>query len=387
MVSETAVFSKALSVFAPIARQTGGEQLGDSVLAAAREPDNPNVLSQLGRSIADCGIGDIQATVLTRAHAQAPDDVDIAILLAISLENERRHVEACQVLEDIPDLAQTHHVACYILAINSILHGDVEKVRVLQPQLEQSFADDVIPKRVGGMLQRADSVAGMCSLDERDLRGWHYVLNGGLLLFLASAGFESPMHGRYAFIYDSDDRCLAAIHRLKAVLQRLNIDIPRVFALPDRKSTTLATALAQALGCGLVDWSKDGSQDPGVIVAYDMDVIGPEIGGSLTEKRPGQILWAHALCWTKPYPVAPDVVSYLHQFNVPSWERDNRNETQTVDLAVLAARILDAEPNSVDAIEDEDALLSLVAVSAMQCSSGRRSAQLVGGPVKSSRFP
>lgn len=170
---------------------------------------------------------------------------------------------------------------------------------------------------MGAMLERADSVAGVCSLDQSDLLGWNYVLNGGLWLLLSSADLESPMRGRFAFVYDSDSHCLTAIQRLKAVLKRLDMTIPRVFALPDPKSTILATALAQSLGCEFVNWSPDGDQRPGIIVTYDLSDVDRIIDlDILAEKWPGQIFWVHALCWTKPFPVAPDVVSYLHQFSV-----------------------------------------------------------------------
>ena len=72
-----------------------------------------------------CGIDGIQATVLVCAHGLAPEDEDIAISLAIALERERHHEDACRVLEETADLVRTNFIGCYLLALNSAMLGDI----------------------------------------------------------------------------------------------------------------------------------------------------------------------------------------------------------------------------------------------------------------------
>jgi len=49
------------------------------------------------------------------------------------------------------------------------------------------------------------------SLDRQDLRGWHYVLTGGILASLSPYGFDDGMTGRWAYLSDSVSRCAAAL--------------------------------------------------------------------------------------------------------------------------------------------------------------------------------
>lgn len=178
-----------------------------------------------------------------------PDEQEITISLATSLEDIRQHDEACRVLEEDSELANTHYVGCSMLAFNSIMSGNVEKARRLLPLLQQMCGGDgpydILPERIGGIVQRADSVAGVCSLDKFDLRGWHYVLNSSLLLILSNVGFkDGPMYGRFAFLYESYAGCRECIQRLKLVMKHLDISVPRVFFLPEVGSIIMAQALA-----------------------------------------------------------------------------------------------------------------------------------------------
>jgi hypothetical protein len=46
------------------------------------------------------------------------------------------------------------------------------------------------------MLARADVARAVMPLDLRDLRGWHYLLTGGILWFLSPWGLDAGMTGR-----------------------------------------------------------------------------------------------------------------------------------------------------------------------------------------------
>ncbi|KKZ63524.1 hypothetical protein EMCG_02149 [[Emmonsia] crescens] len=274
------------------------------------------------------------------------------------------------------------------------MSGNVEKARRLLPLLQQMCGGDgpydILPERIGGIVQRADSVAGVSSLDKFDFRGWHYVLNSSLLLTLSNAGFkDGPMYGRFAFLYESYAGCRECIQRLKSVMkQHLDISVPQVFFLSEFGSMVMAQALARSLGYDLSKESLD----------------------TLEEKAAGQILWAHSLCWTKTYSVAADVVSYLYQFNATPWDSEQRpqqdggegredkpDETLTVDPAVCATKILEADPAELNTFVNDMSTLLALARAGSVCpasatpgapySSCTRGLQFASSPVQSARFP
>jgi len=61
------------------------------------------------------------------------------------------------------------------------------------------------------ILARAGTARAVTSLDRQDLRGWHYVLTGGVLATLSPYGFGAGMTGRWAYLSDSADGCAAVL--------------------------------------------------------------------------------------------------------------------------------------------------------------------------------
>ena len=56
-------------------------------------------------------------------------------------------------------------------------------------------------------------------------------------------------------------------------------------------------------------WSESRAAEPGLIVVYNLAALDGDLLKSLREHRPGQILWAHASCWTSEPPFAADRIS------------------------------------------------------------------------------
>ena len=79
-----------------------------------------------------------------------------------------------------------------------------------------------------------------------NLLDWHYVLTGGLLLHTSAYGVEA-MHGRYAFLQDTNAFCFEVILRLRRLLGFLRIEPKALLALPDRDSAIYAEAAAKVL--------------------------------------------------------------------------------------------------------------------------------------------
>ena len=72
--------------------------------------------------------------------------------------------------------------------------------------------------QVTRMLERAEAARAATPLDDRDLRGWQFVLTGGLVTTLSPYGFEQGMTGRYAYTQDAAGTCRYGLHRLEQVL-------------------------------------------------------------------------------------------------------------------------------------------------------------------------
>ncbi|MEL6179120.1 MAG: hypothetical protein AAFS10_09205, partial [Myxococcota bacterium] len=186
-------------------------------------------------------------------------------------------------------------------------------------------------ERIGGMLARADTLDSICPLDDEDLRGWHAVITGGVLLHLSPFGFDEGMRGRYAFLQDDTTLCAEAIARLHIVVEATALHHePRVLLLDDRPSEILGLGLASALGwptCPLAEHP----QAPGLIVSYDISALEPQTLG-LGVHHPGQALWSHVTPWTQHLPIAADVTTLLAQFIYSPWEGHLHVEEQTGEL-------------------------------------------------------
>jgi hypothetical protein len=253
-------------------------------------------------------------------------------------------------------------------------------------------------RNVETMLARSDLATSVSSLDDRDLRGWHFVITGGLLLHVSPFGFDDGMHGRYAFTQDSVGRCKQGLQLLRAVLQRWDAAPQRVLALPDRDSSILAAAAGTLLGLPVEPYASDRS---GLAIAYDFGRLDESTPDELAEHQPGQILYAHATCWTDPPPCAPDLTLYLYQTNVAPWdERLTVGPKGAVDVpaddapvAEVAARIVDADVRDDPPEREENTLPELLRwadtirpLASALVGEGDRSRMWAGGPVGSSRF-
>jgi hypothetical protein len=110
----------------------------------------------------------------------------------------------------------------YLYAFNAAMSGRLELTRAVAAELLPDSAETTgLRDTIRGICERADRVAGVCPLDGRDLRGWHYVLTGGLVSHQSPYGFDEPMHGRYAWLADSLARVATGLDRLAQLVAPL----------------------------------------------------------------------------------------------------------------------------------------------------------------------
>ncbi|MHB2019041.1 MAG: hypothetical protein ACYCW6_19000 [Candidatus Xenobia bacterium] len=396
-------WADALGVFARIGEAIAGAEFASKIEAAAADPDDVDALYELGYELVEQALPSVAATVLARAHELAPGQERLLAELAVALKDDGRYPEACFLLREASALLEQSFICRYLLAFNSLLTGDLDEPRALLPGLRDATdpRSASMTAQVEGMLLRADAVRGVSTLDPEDLRGWHFVLNGSLLLHLSPFGRREGMNGRYAWLQDSPALCLEGLRRTQAVLQAWEKAPPCVFELSDRESSVLAHAAATRLGLPLRPWQPNAG--PGLIVAYDLGGLDGELLASLQEQRPGQLLWTHACCWTHPSPFASDMLTLLYQFNRSPWQGQlvvNQITHEPIEspprlepAAALADEVLAAALGE-EALEDLPELIAFArAIRGVRgahapgaFSSGRRRRQWRDSPVPSNRF-
>jgi hypothetical protein len=398
-------FVEALGVLARIAQPIVGELVA-YIDRAAESPDDPGGLYDLGYQLIEQGLEGIAATVLARALSFAPGEEQYVNELCAALEGSGRSHEACNVLRAAPGLVEGSFLCRYLLSFNSIVSGDLATASGLAPGLDE-LADpsdedhQFMRSTVARMLARARVVRGVARLDESDLRGWHFVVTGGLLTHLSPFGFDEGMSGRYAFTQDSPARCVEGIRRLQATLRARRIAPSRILYLPDRGSEILGRAAGHVLDLPVAQWPADGDDRPALIVAYDLAEADIEAQIALRERREGQILFVHAADWRKPPTFAPDVVTLLAQINQAPWSGRFGGEPVTGKMQTSPA---DTRPAEVIALEIAAATLedgalddlpTLVALAEKTAPQGpdaallfsiRRETFWQSSPVKSSYF-
>lgn len=405
----------ALGVLGRIFAALGRTELAERAAHASVDPLDPDGLYDLGYHLIEEGLPAIAATVLRRCLEVVPGSEQVVTELCAALERHLAYADARRVLEAHPTLVETRFLCRYLLAYNAAMSGDLATPRRLLPTLvPEEPIHEGMAARIAALVARADAVAGATPLDARDLRGWHYVVTGGLLTHLSPHGRDEGMHGRYAWLQDSLARVRAGLEHLRAVLEVWGAAPACVYAPPGRDHEAVAGAAAALLGVPLAPWPMVGTPAPGLIVVYDLATLsGAEIE-RLLERKDDQFLYAHAACWTEDFPVAPELVTVLYQSLVAPWAsrltiaptgegpRARTTPPDPRDAAELADAIAGAapepeEPASPDQPEapaapaaeldaaDRAALLAL-ARAVGRPARGRRERWWAGGPVSSNRF-
>lgn len=385
-----------LELVAELAVRRGADPLAELARAAVQDPDSPDRLYDLGYELIDAGVPAIAAAVLWRCLALVGDSEEVVCELVSALESALAYPDAARVLEDRAALRARSFLCRYLYAFNAAMSGRLEVTRAVLAELDPDSEETAgLQGTIRGICERADRVTGACPLDTRDLRGWHYVLTGGLLTHQSPYGFDEPMHGRYAWLADSLPRVATGIERLAQLVAPLAL--PCVYAPPGSDHEIVAHAAAARLGIPVAPWPAVGVPAPGLVVMYDLAQLPGGDVARLIQRRPDQIVFAHASPWTSNSPVAPDVTTLLYQTLVPPWgghtivdrETHTLSEAPADDRAAQAiARELAATAGLDDQelVADEPTRWAGLVARVWPPAPGPRSQLWAGGPVPSSRF-
>jgi hypothetical protein len=390
------------------ADSAGFDDLAEAAATLAADPDSPRALHGFGYACVERGVSYLAVPALREALRRSEGAPAVLRELVSAYEDEGRHRDAVDALThqaerhagrfaDWPDR--------YLLVFNAVMAGDLDLARRVHALLGAPENEVWLPARdrQDRVLARAADAERAAPLDPSDLRGWQYVTSGTVLGTLSPYGFASGMNGRYAWLQDDVDQCLRGLLRLRALLEATGARPRSVSLLPDRDSQILGLAAAEVLGLPAEPF-ESGRPDT-VVVAYDLDGLaahdgGPELVGDLFERAPGQVLHAHASCWTDPPAITADSVGLLHQSIVAPWaERlrqgaDGGVEKGPADArpaAEIAAGIVAADPapdrGDGEGPADTDAEFTAFATAVRGTwLRGDRARVRSAGPVPSSRF-
>lgn len=281
--------------------------------------DDALALYNFGYACLDRRAGYLAIRPLARALELVPDAPPVLSELVTALEQEGQHARAVTVLEQHEPVMRWANRFQYVY--NALMAGRLDKAADGFGRLPVPEDERWAPARekVRRMLARADVARAVTPLGRRDLRGWHYVLTGGVLGSLSPYGFDAGMTGRWAYLADSSAGCAAALQRLRLVLEASSAFPQSVALLPDRSSRILGTAAAALLGLSAADFDPGNPPADSLVVAYDLTQTDPAVVAALRERAPGQVLFERAMCWTDPPRVTADVTGLLGQMTVPPW--------------------------------------------------------------------
>ncbi|HLO87339.1 MAG TPA: tetratricopeptide repeat protein [Nostocaceae cyanobacterium] len=382
-------WSETFDLLARIAQVDFGEAIQTKAQAASEQPDNSQVLYNLGYALIDANRPDLAVAALQRACERDPQEPEFLAELVAALELQGRNQEAVQALEAASKLVESNTLLLYLRAFNALMVADLETPQQLLPLLQQSEDDRYLfmARRIERMLARAKAVQQISSLDHHDLRGWHFVLTGGLLLRLSTERSD----GRYGATWDTPIRVKDSLQRLLAVLETWNISVPKVLFPSERNSEITGLAAAALLDCEAATWY--GEDEPGLLVVYDARNLIPELRNMLVHHRPLQPLFIQAAEYTKEQPTAPDFLTYLYDRNTSPWGPGFTPDFQLIDTndftpQELAQSVVTAEDDSstdelsqllrfAEALKD----LPPIAQPAALLNEGQRERLWVGSPV------
>jgi hypothetical protein len=378
-------------VIGEAARALGQRYLADLAHAVTRRPGSAKALYRFGyQCVEDGGLAFAAVPALTEALRLRPRDTETLIELAVALERVDRNAEAVEVLEQHGADPRRWPMG-FLLSSNALLAGDTDRAIRYRHLLPMP------PDRVWAGTDRW-LTAAIDRLDRvrpgpDDLRGWHYVINGGVLASM-SPSVQEGMNGRYAWLQASTESVRHGLHRVRVALEAAGHRPSSVGLLPDRSSTILGLAAAQVLDLPARPYVP---RTPGcLVVAFDLAYVVEPALEALGDRAPGEVLVEYASCWTYPPVVSADLTGLLVQSIRAPWDermvfaQDGRQElpADDRDVEAIAADLAVAE-HTADGDEDGDEVLAGFVAGLGREWPSNGSARFTPrspGPVRSSSF-
>lgn len=287
-------------------------------LVAALSPESgADDFTAVAERVSDTGRHGIAGALY--AMAASADGHSVARWLAATqaLDAAGEHATALAVLEQCPPSVVVDPSLVEARAWQALLSRDVASA--------QEFADALDPQRDGAArlqaaLARAQTLGRTGPLAVDDLRAWHMVMTGGVLLRVAPGDKgDGSFNGRFAAHQDGPSVALEAVRKVAYALGVLDMTMANVFFYADWPSAVLAHAIGKVFG-RMPKALEFPCAEPGLIVVNDLEVLTEVQREALAQRHPQQVLWNHAACHTRNQALAGDFTTFLCAVNDTPWK-------------------------------------------------------------------
>lgn len=341
------------------------------------------------------------ACIALRLRTLYRPDRKVSEMLIHFLVQEFRFEDALNwARADCPQFRECYYLQ-YLFGFSALMCAHLDEAysacRFMQEAVTADEEDMQLMHAFQGMLCRVKEIECATSLSMQDLRGWHYVITGGLLLDTSPP--DHDMNGRYSILINEDIYSFLrlGLERLKIATELLQIRSSRILLPAEPGSRALGLAAAQVLDWPVETW--DGAIQEGMVVAvnpYDLDETGSK---TLSEHHSGQLFYCHSECWTRPSSFTPDFLTSLVQAYSAPWgdfysegevirKFADAHDSSTEDLAYKISNA-DFEDDSAHQLQDVAEIKRVATAigdyAAFRLTSGKR-LMSYPGPVASSEF-
>ena len=352
----------SLEAASKICRMLGASEDAELFEALQRAPQDAEALYNLGYHLVDQTRPDVAVALFERGLRSNP-----APLQADALRREmayaqfaNRDFESCLrslgAIETELELAESERLDLHLLQAETALY--LHRRDLSLRYLEQ--AEEIIPG--DGQRARMDALHALIGrsrhwpqLSEADLRAWHFIQTGGVLLKTAGGYFEDGSRaGRYDMLDLRPDMVAFLLQRLIHLFERLNIDVETIIPTGP-VAAPLAEALARRMGRTFVEHLVDRADRTALIVSAGAGELEP-LSAGFVHHRPGLHLFSLNLDWNRDNAVLPEVVGVLARRTFLPWETRYAMDPDTHEMREIPGDERPASVIGAELIELMDAL-------------------------------
>ena len=335
----------SLEAAGKICRMLGAPEEAELFEALQAAPQDVEALYNLGHRLVDQTRPDVAVALFQRGLAGHPDTFQ-----GLALQRElafaqyvRRDFEGClrtlAALErDGRDLlSETELLDSGLLAAEAALYlGRRDVALHFLDEAEARVPDDGQRARLDALHALLGRASHWDDLETADLRAWHFIQHGGVILKTAGGYFEDGSRaGRFDVLDLRADMVAFLLERLAGLIERLELEV-EVVAPTGPVAAPLAHALAARLGAEAVKDIVGREGRPTLLVAANAGELEPLCAG-LAKHRPDLHVFALNLDWSRDAAVLPDVAGILSQRAFLPWEERYAMDPDTKAMRSLPA--------------------------------------------------
>jgi len=316
-------FAEGLEILSNISNGRTSSQAKTALKKARAEPTDIQALFDVGSLLRESRLPQIAATALARGNQIAPDIPALVNELSTALAESGHYREAFEALQAASGAREQDWFTRYLYSFNALMSGHMVEARQGLALLGGYHNDEatVLYDRLARLINRSRSVGPWTPLDATDLRGWHYVITGGLITHLA-AGQSNVRNGRYTKVRDSHELMHEGVVRAATVFDSWDKCPKLVVYSNDPSSKIMAHVWHRRIGVPIRPYSPGDPTRDAMFVAYDLQDADRSFVDALERRQPGQILFSHASHWSRDFGCASDISTYLYEHNSKPWGAD-----------------------------------------------------------------